>query len=41
MIHSRKWEYDWSMDGYYCRMLIEADTTLNGKLELELLNKGN
>ena len=34
--HLKTWEWDWSLDGYRCRMVIEADITLNGKIILEI-----
>ena len=39
--HKRDWSWDWSLDGYYCRMIIEADITLNGKIELEIVDNGH
>lgn len=38
--HKREWDWDWSKDGYHCRMVIEADTALNGKINLEVVNNG-
>ena len=38
--HRKTWNWDWSLDGYHCRMLIEADPGMNGKLHLEVLDTG-
>lgn len=37
--HTREWGWDFWLDGYYCRMIIEAEATLNGKILLEVIEK--
>lgn len=38
----REWSFDWSEEGKFCKMVIEADhDMLKGKLNLEIIDTSN